>query len=71
MAGVCDDQRLERRRVANHRLFMGLQLRTHQERLPDGRKVHGYTEKDRTHGGIVIALALCVLLCIALFFGTR
>ncbi len=52
-------------------LFMGLQLRTHQKRLPDGRKVHGYTEKDRTHGGIVIALALCVLLCIALFFGTR
>lgn len=39
-------------------LFMGLQLRTHVKRLPDGRKVHGYTPSDRRHGTWITLLSL-------------
>lgn len=42
-------------------LLMGLQLRTHVKRLPDGRKVHGYTESDRQHGLVQIAISLLAI----------
>lgn len=46
-------------------LFMGLQLRTHVKRLPDGRKVHGYTEADRAQGTVIMAISLITLAIMA------
>jgi hypothetical protein len=46
-------------------LFMGLQLRTHVKRLPDGRKVYGYTAGDRSQSTIIIALSLCSMAVLA------
>ncbi len=47
-------------------LLMGLQLRTHVKRLPDGRKVHGYTESDRKHGLVQIAISLLAIAVVAM-----
>jgi len=52
--------------------LMGLQLYTHVKRLPDGRKVHGYSESDRRHGVMAMGLALVVMFVMAcLLFSMR
>jgi hypothetical protein len=39
-------------------IFIGWHLRTFKKTLPDGTRVHVYTDKDRKHGSIILAVGI-------------